>query len=208
MLVSPKVNISEQERISKDVVFVFDTSGSMSGDKIEKAKAALRFGVESLSPRDRFNIISFSGEEHLMKATMVEAGKEAKQEARSFIDNLRAEGGTNINDSVVAALKQFQPGDRPAMVVFVTDGLPTVGTTDIKQILKNAADANRASVRLFSFGVGHDVNTSLLDKLAADNRGTSDYIEPNEDLEVKVSNFFSKVKLPGPVESAPGSGAA
>jgi Ca-activated chloride channel homolog len=196
MLVSPKVNISEQERLPKDVVFVFDTSGSMSGDKIEKAKAALRFGVESLSPRDRFNIISFSGEEHLMKAAMVEAGNEAKQAARSFIDKLRAEGGTNINDSVVAALKQFQAGDRPAMVVFVTDGLPTVGTTDIKQILKNAAEANRANVRLFSFGVGHDVNTSLLDKLAADNRGTSDYIEPNEDLEVKVSNFFSKVNYP------------
>jgi Ca-activated chloride channel family protein len=196
MLISPKVNISERERISKDVVFVFDTSGSMSGDKIEKAKAALRFGVESLAPLDRFNIISFSGEEHLMKGGLIEARREAKQEARSFIDNLRAEGGTNINDAVVAALKQFQTGDRSAMVVFVTDGLPTVGTTDIKQILKNAAEANRANVRLFSFGVGHDVNTSLLDKLAADNRGASDYIEPNEDLEVKVSNFFSKVNYP------------
>ena len=196
MLISPKLNISEQERIAKDVIFVFDTSGSMSGEKIEKAKAALHFGVESLSPRDRFNIVSFSGEEHLMKGSLVEAGKEAKQEARSFIDNLQAEGGTNINDSVVAALKQFQPGERPAMIVFVTDGLPTVGITDVKQILKNAAEANRASVRLFSFGVGYDVNTNLLDKLASDNRGTIDYIEPNEDLEVKVSNFFAKVNYP------------
>ena len=196
MLISPKLNMGEEDRIAKDVVFVFDTSGSMSGEKIEKAKAALRFGVESLSPRDRFNIISFSGEEHLLKGSLVEAGKEARQEARSFIDNLRAEGGTNINDSVVAALKQFQTSERPAMIVFVTDGLPTVGTTDVKQILKNAADANRAGVRLFSFGVGYDVNTNLLDKLASDNRGASDYIEPNEDLEVKVSNFFAKVNYP------------
>ena len=108
-----------------------------------------------------------------------------KQSGLKFIENLRAEGGTNINDALVAAFKQFQSTDRPAMIVFLTDGLPTVGPTDVKQIVKNVADANRASVRLFSFGVGYDVNTSLLDKLSADNRGASDYIEPQEDLEVK-----------------------
>src|SRR4029079_11823023 len=91
---------------------------------------------------------------------------------------------------------QFQSSDRPAMIVFLTDGLPTVGTTDIKQIIKNVTDANRAKVRLFSFGVGYDVNTSLLDKLSADNRGTSDYIEPQEDLEIKVANFFARVNYP------------
>jgi Ca-activated chloride channel family protein len=82
------------------------------------------------------------------------------------------------------------------MVVFLTDGLPTVGTVDVNQILKNVKDANRASVRVFSFGVGYDVNTTLLDRLVADNRGSGDYIEPNEDLEVKVSNFFARVNYP------------
>jgi Ca-activated chloride channel family protein len=168
----------------------------MSGEKIDKAKAALRFGVESLSDRDRFNVISFSGEEHLMKGSLVEATRDAKQEARTFIDRLQAEGGTNINDSLVAALRQFKETSRPAMIVFLTDGLPTVGTTDIKQINKNVADANRASVRIFSFGVGYDVNTMLLDRLSTENRGTTDYVEPNEDLEVKVSNFFAKVNYP------------
>ena len=168
----------------------------MSGEKIEKAKAALRFGVESLSPRDRFNIISFSGEEHLMKGGLLEANRDGKQTGLKFIENLRAEGGTNINDALVPAFGQFQSSDRPAMIVFLTDGLPTVGTTDVKQIIKNATDANRAGVRLFSFGVGYDVNTSLLDKLSADNRGLSDYIEPQEDLEVKVSNFFARVNYP------------
>lgn len=196
MLVSPKSNIVEQERVAKDIVFVLDTSGSMSGEKIDKAKAALKFGVESLSARDRFNIISFSGEDHLMKAGLIEADSAGKQTGLRFIENLRAEGGTNINDALVSALKQFQSGERPAMVVFLTDGLPTVGTTDAKQIVKNAMDANRASVRLFSFGVGYDVNTNLLDKLSADNRGASDYIEPQEDLEVKVSNFFARVNYP------------
>jgi Ca-activated chloride channel homolog len=196
MLVSPKSNIADEERLAKDIVFVLDTSGSMSGEKIDKARAALKFGVESLNPRDRFNVISFSGEEHLMKAGLIEADRIGKQAGLKFIDNLRAEGGTNINDALIAALKQFQAGDRPAMVVFLTDGLPTVGPTDVKEIIRNAASANRAGVRLFTFGVGYDVNTNLLDKLAADNRGVSDYIEPQEDLEVKVSNFFARVNYP------------
>ncbi|MEN3335250.1 MAG: Ca-activated chloride channel [Blastocatellia bacterium] len=196
MLVSPKSNIAEEERLAKDIVFVLDTSGSMSGEKIDKARAALKFGVESLSPRDRFNIISFSGEEHLMKASLVEADRDGKQAGLKFIDNLRAEGGTNINDALIAALKQFQSSERPAMVVFLTDGLPTVGPTDVKEILRNAESANRGNVRLFTFGVGYDVNTNLLDKLAADHRGVSDYIEPQEDLEIKVSNFFARVNYP------------
>ncbi|MEW6211099.1 MAG: VIT domain-containing protein [Acidobacteriota bacterium] len=196
MLISPKVNISEAERAAKDVVFVFDTSGSMSGEKIQQAKASLRFGVDSLSERDRFNIISFSGEEHLMKSNLTQATREAKNGARAFIERLNAEGGTNINDALVAAMRQFQNSGRPGMIVFVTDGKPTVGATDIKQIAKNVQEANRANVRLFSFGVGHDLNTNLLDKLASDNRGANDYVEPGEDLEVKVSNFFAKVNYP------------
>ncbi|MEK6324175.1 MAG: VIT domain-containing protein [Acidobacteriota bacterium] len=196
MLISPKSNIGEQQRAAKDIVFILDTSGSMSGEKIDKAKAALRFGVESLSPRDRFNIISFSGEEHLMKAGLIEANGDGKHTGLKFIENLRAEGGTNINDALVPAFRQFQSSERPAMIVFLTDGLPTVGTTDVKQIIKNVAEANRAGVRLFSFGVGYDVNTTLLDKLSAENRGSSDYIEPQEDLEVKVSNFFARVNYP------------
>jgi len=196
MLLSPKVEVGDQDRLAKDVVFVFDTSGSMSGEKLEKAKATLRFGVESLSPRDRFNIISFSGEEHLMREGLTEATHEARQESATFIERLRAEGGTNINDALVAALKQFQKSERSGMIVFLTDGLPTVGTADAGQIARNIADANRAGVRIFSFGVGYDVNTSLLDKLSADNRGASDYIEPQEDLEVKVSNFFTRVNYP------------
>lgn len=196
LMISPKVNIDEKDRIAKDVVFVFDTSGSMSGEKIEKAKAALKFGVNSLGERDRFNIIAFSGEEHLLKGNLIEASADARRNALSFIDKLRAEGGTNINDALVAAFRQFQSSDRASMIVFVTDGKPTVGTTDIKQIIKNATDANRANVRLFSFGVGYDLNANLIDQLSANNRGVSDYIEPSEDIEVKVSNFFAKVNYP------------
>lgn len=197
LLIAPKVAISERDRLAKDIVFIFDTSGSMSGEKIEKAKNALKFGLQSLSPVDRFNVIRFSGEEHLFENGLVEASPDTIKRAVQYVDDFRAEGGTNINDSLLAGLKLFsESAARPRMVVFVTDGLPTVGTTDAATIIKNVTAANQTQARIFTFGVGYDVNTQLLDKIAEQNRAVSDYIEPNEDLEVKVSNFFGRINYP------------
>jgi len=109
---------------------------------------------------------------------------------------MRATGGTNINDALMAAFKQVQAGDRPQIVVLITDGQPTVGETKAGGILANVKQANKANTRLFTFGVGYDVNTVLLDGLANENRGAVAYIEPKEDIEVKVSNFFAKVNNP------------
>jgi Ca-activated chloride channel family protein len=197
LLVSPKAQLDEREVAAKDVIFVLDTSGSMSeDDKLVKAKSALRHGVNSLSPRDRFNIISFAGEEHLMSERPVAGDEAGKKEARQFIDRMTATGGTNINDALTASFKQIQSGDRPQMIVLLTDGQPTVGETNPKRILESVKQANKAQVRLFTFGVGYDVNTLLLDQLANENRGAVAYIEPKEDLEVKVSNFFAKINHP------------
>ncbi len=197
LLVSPKAELDEKEVQAKDVIFVLDTSGSMAEEgKMEKAKSALRFGVNSLNARDRFNIISFAGEEHLLSERVAAATEESKKEAREFIERMKATGGTNINDAVLAAFKQLQTSERSQMIVLITDGQPTVGVTQAAKILSNAKEANKSNARLFTFGVGYDVNTVLLDGLAGENRGTVGYIEPNEDLEVKVSNFFAKVNNP------------
>lgn len=197
LLVSPKAELNEREVVAKDVIFVLDTSGSMAEDgKMDKAKAALRFGVNSLGSRDRFNIVSFAGEEHLMSERIVSADEAGKNQAREFIERMRATGGTNINDALVAAFKQLQSGERPQMIVLITDGQPTVGEIQANRILANAKQANKTSARLFTFGVGYDVNTLLLDGLANENRGTVGYIEPKEDIEIKVSNFFSQVNHP------------
>src|SRR5215831_18861007 len=196
MLLSPRSDIKSTEREPKDIIFVLDTSGSMSGEKIDKAKAALRFGVDSLFDDDRFNIVSFSGEEHLMATGLVQATKEGKEKGRAFIEHLRAEGGTNINDALETALKQLGGSGHTQMVVMITDGLPTLGITDINKICDNIKKDNGGRARLFCFGVGYDVNTTLLDRLSLDNRGATDYIEPGEDLEVKVSSFFAKVNYP------------
>ncbi|HEX8189664.1 MAG TPA: VIT and VWA domain-containing protein [Pyrinomonadaceae bacterium] len=197
LTVSPKDGVSEQEYVAKDVVFVLDTSGSMAeAGKMEKARAALLFGVRSLRPADRFNVINFAGEEHLMTTGLLQADAQGRAAGEQFIAQLRPVGGTNINGALLAAMQQFDRAERPRLLVFLTDGLPTVGETKVERILDNARAARAPGVRLFTFGVGYDVNTALLDKLASDNGGTAEYVEPKEDLEVKVSNFFTKINHP------------
>jgi len=199
LMISPKDDWTDQEYSAKDVVFVVDTSGSMAGEgKMEKARAALLYGVRILRPQDRFNIISFAGEEHLMEARLIAADEKGRARGEAFVKGLKPVGGTNINQSLLASLSQFSEMDRerPKMLVFMTDGLPTVDETNVSKIIDNVRKATSPGVRLFTFGVGYDVNTALLDKLAAENGGVADYVEPKEDLEVKVSNFFSKVNYP------------
>lgn len=197
LLLAPKAELDEKAVAAKEVVFVLDTSGSMADDgKMEKARAALRFGVNALNARDRFNIVSFAGEEHLLSERLLNADAGGKKQALEFIERLKATGGTNINDALLAAFKQLPASERPQMVVLLTDGQPTVGTTSASKIMSNAKEANRSNARLFTFGVGYDINTLLLDGLAGEGRGAVTYIEPKEDIELKVSSFFSKVNYP------------
>lgn len=197
LMLSPKDNISEQELAAKDIVFVIDTSGSMAdANKMEKARAAMLFGIRSLRNGDRFNVISFAGEEHLMENGLLNADERGKARGEEFVRGLRPSGGTNINDSLLAGFRQFDGSDRPKLLVFMTDGLPTVGETKVPRIIENAKSVANNGVKLFTFGVGYDVNTELLDTLAAQNNGAADYVEPKEDIEIKVSSFFSKVNYP------------
>lgn len=211
LLLSPKDEISERELVNKDIIFVLDTSGSMADEgKMDKARAALLFGVRTLRDGDRFNIVSFAGEERLMERGLIAADAAGRKRGEEFVSKLRPTGGTNINDTLIAAVKQFDKGSRPKMMVFMTDGLPTVSETNVEKIIANFKASKNVDVRVFPFGFGYDVNTTLLDKLGAENSGISDYVQPKEDLEVKVSNFFSRVSSPvlsdievdmGPVET-------
>jgi Ca-activated chloride channel family protein len=197
LMISPKDDWSEQEYVAKDIVFVLDTSGSMAEEgKMEKARAALLYGIRILRPQDRFNVISFAGEERVMETRMIGADDQGRKRGEAFAQSLRPVGGTNINQAVLVAMRQFESSNRPKILIFMTDGLPTVGETNATRIVDNARSARVPGLRLFTFGVGYDVNTTLLDKLAAENGGVADYVEPKEDLEVKVSNFFAKVNYP------------
>lgn len=197
LILSPKDKVLDSEIVAKDIVFVLDTSGSMADEgKMEKARAALLFGIKNLRDGDRFNVINFAGEEHLMENGLIAADSRGRSRGDEFVKKLTPTGGTNINDALKAGMKQFDKSDRPKLLVFMTDGLPTVGETNVEKILKNSQEVKVDGLRLFTFGVGYDVNTKLLDKIAEENSGTADYIEPKEDLEVKVGNFFTKVNSP------------
>jgi len=194
MLMSPGRLGDPSKVIAKDVVFVLDKSGSMKGEKIEQAKGALAYCIDNLNGSDRFNIVLFSTNVTTYSDRMVEASRREKNKAGKFIEEITARGGTDINNALLAALEPLE-SDRPRMVIFLTDGLPTVGESNIQTILSNLRKRND-SVRIFPFGVGYDVNTVLLDQLSADHHGAVDYIRPEEDIEVKVSSFYDKVSNP------------
>lgn len=197
LMISPSDELDNDKVVPKDVIFVIDTSGSMQAEgKMEKARPALDFGIRSLNKGDRFNIINFAGEEHLMETGLIPATDGNKDRGSQFVKRLKPDGGTNIDDALQAALGQFGDDERPKMLVLLTDGLPTVGVRDVDEIIEHVRAKNVKGLRLFPFGVGYDVNTRLLDKLGSENGGISEYVQPKEDLEIKVSGFFRKVNSP------------
>jgi len=196
MLISPREEMAEEQVLPRDMTFVFDTSGSMQGEKIRQARAALRYCVQGLKPQDRFNIIAFSTTTAPFREGLVEASEENIKAALAYIETLDARGGTDINSALTQALATKGSTERPATILFLTDGRPTVGVTEPADILKNVQGANKAGTRIFVFGVGDDVNTHLLDKVSEENKGLSDYVRPDEDIEVKVSSLFNKIRRP------------
>jgi Ca-activated chloride channel family protein len=193
LLVAPKLESDEEEVVAKDVILVLDTSGSMEGEKIEQAKEALEFILGHLNAEDRFNIVAFSTGVTVYNEELQSAAN--ADDARSFVDDLRAVGGTNIDLALAEALAMAD-GERPQIIIFLTDGLPTEGVTDEDQIIANVQRQASDSVRIFAFGVGDDVNTFLLDTIAQDHRGASSYVRPQESIEEEVSSFYAKVSTP------------
>ena len=197
LLASPGADLKNKKIIPKDVAFVLDTSGSMAGNKLEQAKKALLFCVENLNSDDRFEVIRFSTEVEPLFDKLVDASDKNRARARDFIKDLKPTGGTAIDDALRKALSSRpEKQDRPYVVIFLTDGLPTVGVTDESQIVNNVAKSNQANTRIFCFGIGTDVNTHLLDKITEETKAFSQYVLPEEDIEVKVSNFYTKIKEP------------
>ena len=180
----------------KDIVFVFDVSGSMAGDaKIGAAKRALEFFLSVLDGRDRFTVISFSTDVNPWREELVPAEKDGIEGAIEFVRELRALGGTNIAEALKTALAFDRDERRPFYVAFITDGRPTVGLTQLGRILE-LVEGELAGAKIFALGVGYNVNTHLIDKLAHVSRGISEYVRPEEDLELTLSDFYSKLSHP------------
>ncbi len=200
MLVSPNPNLGKKVPvIPKDLLVVIDRSGSMSGTKIRQAKSAVRFVLGHLNEDDRFNVIPYSDTVDPVFKNPVPATREKVDIALEEVDATDAGGGTAIDAAIREAMCQWnadRKDDRPKYIIFLTDGKPTIGTTDTAEILRNAKKTNTCGARLFAFGVGYDVNIKLLDKLVIDHEGRSDYVKPKESVESKISSLYRKIKNP------------
>jgi MYXO-CTERM domain-containing protein len=196
-LVTPDPTPVTQNVLPRDIVFVLDTSGSMSGVKIAQAKEALRGVLGGLRPADSFALVSFSDKVRTFQSSVVQASIKNVADALTFVDGLQAAGGTNIYDALATALGTLPSGTgHPRYVVFLTDGQPTSGMTSIDSIVSLAATHEEVGARIFSFGIGDDVNTVLLDKLARQSSGDVLYVRPNQSVSVAVQDFFQRISDP------------
>lgn len=196
MLASPEARTDRTAKIAKTMVFVCDRSGSMSGKKMEQAKAALQFLVRQLEPIDTFNIVAFDSEVESFRPELQKADAATIRDALAWVGALHAGGGTNIDGAMKAGLRMLSDPSRPNYVMFLTDGEPSVGERSEVKLAANAAAENKVRARLFIFGLGFDVNGRLLDRMAREMRGQSVYVRPNENIEAPVSALYAKVGSP------------
>jgi Ca-activated chloride channel family protein len=197
-MIAPRTEVTEREIAAKEVLFVFDTSGSMAGEKIERARSALDYMLQRLNPRDSFQVVRFSTDVELLfdGGGSVPASPANVAAARQFAARFVAAGGTAIDSALTEALRTRAPsGALPRMVVFLTDGMPTIGETDPRNIVTNVAGRSGDS-QLFAFGVGDDVNTTFLDQLARSNRGVGDYFRDGAEMERRMSAFYDRIAYP------------
>jgi len=196
LLASPQVKAVDAERPKKTVVFVVDRSGSMSGKKFEQARAALKFVLNNLREGDLFNIVAYDGNIESFRPELERYNDDTRKSAIGYVEGLYPGGGTNIQGALTTALSQLKDNSRPNYVMFLTDGLPTIGETNEGKICLTAKDANKVRARLLTFGVGYDVNSRLLDRLSRDGFGMSEYVRPDEDIEAHVSTVYSNISSP------------
>lgn len=197
LLLSPRAELSKVQQIPRDFVYVIDTSGSMRGKRIDQAKNALKYCLRNLSSDDRFAMIHFASTVHKQTENLQAASPGNLETARRWVDDLEATGGTAIDDALKAALEMRARDDgRTTTIVFFTDGQPTIGERNPDKILQTVLKHNTGNTRIFSFGVGDDVNTVLLDGLADNTKAVSTYVRESEDIEAKVSSLYSKISNP------------
>ncbi|MCA9277637.1 MAG: VWA domain-containing protein [Phycisphaeraceae bacterium] len=192
---------ADRPKVKREVTLVIDRSGSMRGEKIEQAREAALQVIEALDEGEAFNIIDYSTSVEMFASKPVIKSSETIAQAREYLASLTPNGGTNIHDALIEALRQPATDAMLPMVLFLTDGLPTIGVRNEKEIVDAAKAGNPHNRRIFTFGVGVDVNAPLLRTIADGARATSTFVLPNEDVEVKIGQVFTR--LSGPVLASP-----
>jgi Ca-activated chloride channel homolog len=190
LFLQPPDKVNAEDVTPKELVFVLDTSGSMSGFPIEKAKETMRLALDGLNPQDTFNLITFSGDTHVLFPQPVAATRANLQQAQHFLQSRQGSGGTEMMKAIRAALAPTESQKHVRIVCFMTDGY--VGNE--AEII---ADIKRYSnARVFSFGIGSSVNRYLLDKMAEAGRGEVEYVTLNDDGSTAAKRFHERIRNP------------
>jgi len=188
--------VSEAPIQKREVTLVLDRSGSMQGEKFQQARDAAIAVVDGLRDGELFNIVDYSDSVNSFEKAPVAKSLTSAQQAKAYLGALRPNGGTNIQDALLDAVRPAVADESLPMIIFLTDGLPTVGITNEVAIREAVKAANTHNRRLFSFGVGYDVNTPLLSSISAASRGVPTYVLPGENIESKVSQVFRRLEGP------------
>ncbi|MDD2624697.1 MAG: VWA domain-containing protein, partial [Candidatus Riflebacteria bacterium] len=198
LIVSPQEVFSQEDVAKRDIVFVVDVSGSMSGEKLTQTKKAFEFFINRLNSDDRFNIISFDKNVYSFNSGLLPLNPVNKESGINYIRKLRAGSTTNINQALLDALSNFSSEEkRTKAVIFLTDGEPCGGITNISQICQNINNANNNDIRLFCVGIGRRLNTTLLNKLALENRGETLFIdESKSEIDSELMAFYKGISTP------------
>ncbi len=191
----------KKKKLKREVTLVLDRSGSMSGEKIDQVKSAALQVISGLDEGEAFNLLVYNESVDVFSSESVFKNKETTLRAQKYLETISARGGTNIHDALVEALRRKPREDVLPIVLFLTDGLPTIGQTREDLIRELASKHNPFKRRIFTFGVGSDVNTPLLEALAYKSRGVTTFVAPHEDVELKVADVFRR--LAGPIFSEP-----
>ena len=190
LILSPPDKLTTSDYTPKEIVFVLDTSGSMNGFPIEKAKEAMRLSLEGLNPQDTFNLITFAGDTAVLFPAPVAATPENLARAKQFLETRRSGGGTEMMKAIRAALEPTESQKHLRIVCFMTDGYVTNEAQIIAEIQKHP------KARIFSFGIGNSVNRFLLDKMAQEGGGEVEYVSLKDDGSKAARRFFERVRTP------------
>ncbi|MEO7354793.1 MAG: VIT domain-containing protein, partial [Gemmatimonadales bacterium] len=189
----------ESAAVARDLTFVVDISGSMSGEKMDQAKRAVHQALRGLRTGDRFRVIAFSSAVRQFREGFTAVSPAAISDANGFVEALNPNGGTNLEGAIDAALAVRADPERMALVFLLTDGIPSVGEQAPDRIAAGAS-AHIGRSRIFTVGVGQDVNTYLLDRLAVEGRGSATYVAPGADVGDAVGGVMNRMSHPALVD--------
>ncbi|HEX8636450.1 MAG TPA: VIT domain-containing protein [Pyrinomonadaceae bacterium] len=190
LILSPPENFSARDITPKEIVFVLDTSGSMNGFPIEKAKESMKLALDALNPQDTFNLITFAGDTAILFNEPVSATPANLYRAQEFLASRRGLGGTEMMKAVKAALAPTESQKHVRIVCFMTDGYVGNEAEIIAEIQKHE------NARVFSFGIGNSVNRFLLDKMAEAGRGEVEYVSLQDDGSRAARRFHERIRNP------------